>query len=282
MMQKRGAIFKMTNYICMTCGVQFAATTEPPERCLVCEDERQYIGWNGQQWTTLEALQRNHHNVFKRKEANLVGIGTNPSFAIGQRALLVQTPQGNILWDCITLIDEMTITTVQALGGVSAIAISHPHYYSSMVEWGRAFQAPVYLHAADRQWVMRPDPVIEFWEGETKVLGEGLTLIRCGGHFAGGTVLHWRDGAAGQGALLSGDILQVVSDRRYLSFMYSYPNLIPLPAAAVRQVVAAVEPFPYERIYGAWWDRVVPTEAKVAVARSAERYIKAIEGQTEG
>ena len=46
-------------------------------------------------------------------------------------------------------------------------------------------------------------------------------------------MLHWAGGADGRGALLSGDIVQVVPDRRYVSFMYSYPNLIPLPAAAV-------------------------------------------------
>ncbi len=136
----------------------------------------------------------------------------------------------------------------------------------------------MYLHAADWQWVMRPDEAIVFWEGELKALGEGLTLIRCGGHFAGGTVLHWAAGAEGRGVLLSGDILQVVQDRRYVSFMYSYPNLIPLSAAAVRQIAAAVRPFAFDRIYGAWWGRVVREDAKAAVERSAARYIAAIEG----
>jgi hypothetical protein len=266
----------MTNYMCVTCGVQFAETEGAPERCPICEDERQYIGLGGQKWTTLEALRQDYHNVFKTLEPGLTGIGTHPNFAIGQRALLVQSSAGNILWDCISLIDEVTVTIVKALGGIAAIAISHPHYYSSTVEWGHAFDAPVYLHAADREWVMRPDPAIVFWEGERKPLGNGLTLIHCGGHFAGGTVLHWADGMAGRGSLLSGDILQVVSDRRYVSFMYSYPNLIPLPAKRVRQVVAAVEPFQFERIYGAWWDRVVESDAKAAVARSTERYLKAI------
>jgi glyoxylase-like metal-dependent hydrolase (beta-lactamase superfamily II) len=268
----------MTHYICMTCGSQFAATETPPEHCPVCEDERQYIGWKGQRWTTLAELQRDYHNVVKVEEPNLTGIGTHPDFAIAQRALLVQSPGGNVLWDCISLLDEPTIAVVKALGGISAISISHPHYYSSMVEWSHAFNAPIYLHAADRQWVMRPDPSIIFWEGETQSLGEGVTLIRCGGHFAGGAVLHWAAGAEGRGVLFSGDILTVVSDRRYLSFMYSYPNLIPLPAKSVRQVVAAVEPYPFDRIYGAWWDRRVLHDAKTAVARSAERYIKAIEG----
>lgn len=267
----------MTHFMCKTCGTQFSVSKTAPEHCPICEDERQYIGWQGQQWTTLADLQKNHHNVIKTVEPNLTGIGTHPSFAIGQRALLVQTPEGNLLWDCISLIDEPTKAVVNALGGIRAIAISHPHYYSSMIEWSRAFDAPIYLHAADQQWVMRPDTAVEFWQGETKPLWAGMTLIRGGGHFDGGTVLHWPAGAEGKGALLTGDILQVVSDRRYVSFMYSYPNLIPLPAREVQRIVAAVEPYAFDRIYGAWWDRVVKEDAKTAVSRSAERYIQALE-----
>jgi glyoxylase-like metal-dependent hydrolase (beta-lactamase superfamily II) len=276
----------MTHYICRTCGTQFAAMEAPPEHCPVCEDERQYIGPNGQQWTTLAALQGTHRNIIKAVAPGLTGIGTDPSFAIGQRALLVQRGDrglppsgGNLLWDCISLLDAPTVVAVKELGGISAIAISHPHFYSSMVEWSRAFNAPIYLHADDRRWVMRPDPAIVFWEGESRALGSGLTLVRCGGHFPGGTVLHWADGADGRGALLSGDTIQVVSDRRYVSFMYSYPNLIPLPARAVRQVLAAVAPYPFERIYGGWWDRAVEADAKGVVTRSARRYIAAIEGE---
>ena len=268
----------MTHYICVTCGTQFADSPTPPAHCPICEDERQYIGWGGQQWTTLEELRQSRQNLIKPQEANLTGIGSDPRFAIGQRALLVQTTQGNLLWDCITLIDDATLAAVQALGGIAAIAISHPHYYSCMVEWSHAFDAPIYLHAADREHVMRPDDSIVFWEGETLSLLDELTLIRCGGHFEGGTVAHWPQGAAGKGALLTGDILQVVQDRRYVSFMRSYPNLIPLPAAAVQRVVGAVEPFAYDRIYGAWWDTIIPTNAKAGVRYSAERYVRALQG----
>jgi glyoxylase-like metal-dependent hydrolase (beta-lactamase superfamily II) len=260
----------------MTCGTQFAESASPPPHCPICEDERQYIGPNGQQWTTLAGLQQKHKNLIKPQETNLTGIGSDPRFAIGQRALLLQTPAGNLLWDCITLIDGETIAAVQALGGIAAIAISHPHYYSCMVEWSKAFDAPIYLHAADREHVMRPDPNIRFWEGETLPLLDNLTLIRCGGHFEGGTVAHWPQGAEGRGVLLTGDILQVVQDRRYVSFMRSYPNLIPLPASAIRRIVAAVEPYRFDRLYGAWWDTLVAANAKAGVHYSAERYIKAI------
>lgn len=273
---------KQTHYICVTCGTQYPASHQPPGRCPICEDERQYVGLNGQQWTTLEALRKGRDNLFRCLEPGLVGLGTTPSFAIGQRALLVQTPEGNVLWDCITLIDETTVALVKALGGIAAIAISHPHYYSSMIEWSLAFDAPVYLHVADREWVMRPDPAVRFWEGETQALPGGLTLVRCGGHFPGGTVLHWPDGAGGKGALLTGDIINVVQDRRYVSFMYSFPNLIPLPPPAVRRAVAAVEPFAYDRIYSAWWEKVIQSGAKEAVHSSAERYIRALEEVPQG
>ncbi len=266
----------MPHFICVTCGTQFAETDNPPEQCDICQDERQYVGWQGQRWTSLEQLRKTHHNVLKQEEPHLIGIGIEPPFAIGQRALLIQQPGGNVLWDCIPLLDEALISAIRGLGGISAIAISHPHYYSAMIEWSRAFDAPIYLHTADKQWVMRPDPAIEFWEGERKSIGEGLTLIRCGGHFAGGTVLHWPEAADGKGGLLSGDILQVVQDRRWVSFMYSYPNLIPLPASTVSKIVQAVEPFSFDRIYGAWWEKVVFENAKETVKRSAERYIQAL------
>jgi glyoxylase-like metal-dependent hydrolase (beta-lactamase superfamily II) len=192
----------------------------------------------------------------------------------------VQTGAGNLLWDCITLLDDATVAAVRELGGIAAIAISHPHYYSSMVEWSHAFDnAPIYLHAADREHVMRPDPVIHFWEGETLPLLGNLTLVRCGGHFEGGTVAHWPDGAEGRGALLTGDILQVVQDRRYVSFMRSYPNLIPLPAVEVERIAQTVEAYAFDRIYGAWWDTVIPHDAKAGVRYSAQRYVRALNGQ---
>jgi len=266
------------NSICATCGTQFAATGSPPDRCPICEDQRQYVPAGGQDWTTLEALQKGHHAVIKAQEPGLTGIGVHPDFAIGQRALLVQTPEGNLLWDCISLIDDPTIAAVRALGGIRAIAISHPHYYAVMVEWSRAFDAPIYLHEAERQWVMRPDPAIQFWSGETRQLFGGLTLIRCGGHFAGGQVLHWPDGAEDKGVLLTGDIIQVIPDTRHVGFMYSYPNLIPLPGKVVEHIAAAVEPYAFDRIYGAWWPRVIPSDAHGAVRRSARRYVQALEG----
>ena len=122
-----------------------------------------------------------------------------------------------------------------------------------MVEWAHRFDCPVLVHELDREWVQRPDDAIEFWSGDTRELWDDLTLLRLGGHFAGGQVLHWPAGDA----LLSGDIVQVLPGRRWVSFMYSYPMLIPLPAREVERIAAALEPWEFERIYGAWWGRVM-------------------------
>jgi len=166
------------------------------------------------------------------------------------------------------------VEAVRALGGVQAIAISHPHYYSGMIEWSEALGGvPVHLHATDQRWIMRPDPAIRLWQGDTLELAPGVTLVRCGGHFDGATVLHWAGGSGGRGSLLTGDVLQVAQDRRHVSFMYSYPNYIPLGAQAVRRIVAALEPYRYDQIFGAWWGRNILADAREAVARSAARYI---------
>jgi hypothetical protein len=269
----------MENFICVQCGTQFVESVQPPPSCPICEDERQFVHYGGQEWTTLERLAADHHNRFEGEAPQLLGIGTEPEFAIGQRALLLQSSAGNLLWDCISLLDQKTIDEVKTRGGIRAIAISHPHFYSSMVEWAEHFDAQVLLHAKDRQWVMRESPRIHFWEGTTRSLWDGLTLVNCGGHFEGGAVLHWPAASGGcrsKGALLTGDIITVVQDRRYVSFMRSYPNLIPLGAVAIHRILETIEPFSFEQIYGGWWKANVLSDANAAVARSADRYLRAI------
>jgi len=269
----------MPYYICVTCGTQYPESAEPPAHCPICEDERQYIGPNGQQWTTLEALRADRRMFIEPVEDNLYHLKPEPKIGIGQFAHLVQTPNGNILWDCVPYIDDATVQSINDLGGIYAIAISHPHFHTVMVEWSRAFgNAPIYIHAGNRRDVVRPDPAIQYWEGETLSLLDGVTLIRCGGHFIGSSVLHWRDGAEGRGVLLTADTIYVVQDTRFATFMYSYPNMIPLPAHRVRRIVDAVEPFAYDRLYGGF-GVVMDGDAKAKVRASAGRYIRAI---TEG
>ena len=264
----------MTTYHCETCGAQFAPSDAPPDSCPICEDARQWVPEDGQRWITADDLRATHHNEI-RTDSGYDGVGVEPHFAIGQRALLVPAGERFVLWECVPIVDDAAAEEIAARGGLAAIAISHPHYYTGMVEWAHRFECPVYLHADDREWITRPDPAIELWEGETRSLGDGLTLIRCGGHFAGGTVLH----DAAQNALLSGDIVQVIPDKGWVSFMYSYPNLIPLPAEAVERLVAALDPYEFDTIYGAWWDRIVRADGKAIVRRSAERYVAALRGE---
>jgi glyoxylase-like metal-dependent hydrolase (beta-lactamase superfamily II) len=267
----------MPSYICTTCGVGYAETDVPRDLCLVCADDRQYVNARGQEWTTLEELEADHVNELRQLEPGLTGLGSKPQIAIGQRALIIERPAGGVMWDCTPLITDAALDAIASKGGIAAMAISHPHFYATMVDWSRALGGvPIYLHDSNRDWVMRPDPAIEFWSGDTKQIAPGVTLIRCGGHFPGSTVLHWADGAEGRGVLMTGDTIMVVPDTRWVSFMYSFPNLIPLNARAVETIVKSVRSFSFDRIYSGWWDRVLDGDAKAALRRSAERYIEAI------
>lgn len=267
----------MTKFICKTCGVQFEASHMPPDTCPICEDERQYLPLTGQAWTTHSEIQANHKNEIKQLEPNLYSIKTTPKFAIGQQAHLIVRPSGNILWDCVSLLDEATIEAIKALGGIKVIALSHPHYYSSMLDWAQTFDAELLIHEADKQHVTRQVKEIRFWKGETFDLDDGATLVNAAGHFDGGTVLYVPELNEGKAAVLSGDIIQVVADPKWVSFMYSYPNSIPLSAKKVQHIMNTLEPFTFERLYGAFGG-VVQEDAKNAVELSAKRYIAALNG----
>jgi hypothetical protein len=264
----------MSAFNCTACGTQYSPCEAPPRACLICTDERQFVPASGQTWTTLDALRNAHSNKFRHLATGLTIIETTPAFGIGQRAILARTPAGNVFWDCIALVDNATVDLLNGMGGIAAIAISHPHYYTTMVEWSRALgEVPIHLHAADRQWVMRPDSAVHFWDGDTKLIGRGLTLVRLGGHFDGGTVLHWADCSEGRGVMLSGDILQVVPSG-HVSFMWSYPNLIPLSAAKVQRIAEILEPFAFDAGYGAFSGRgQIDANGKQVVAESVARYI---------
>jgi hypothetical protein len=268
----------MPSFICTACGTQYPPSEQPPAQCVICEEERQYVPPGGQGWTTLDKIRGKHRNSFQQYEPGITGIGSEPQFAIGQRAILVQTPVGNILWDCIALIDDATVSLIKGLGGLKAIAISHPHFYTTNKEWSRVFDAKVYLHAADKMWVQNPHDGIEFWDGDTHKLMPDVTLVRCGGHFPGGNVLHWGEGAGGKGVVCSGDILAVTTDRKWLSFLRSYPNWIPCSAREVEAIGRAMKPYAFETLYGHYFDRVIPKDAKTVLEKSVKRYLDNLAG----
>lgn len=264
-------------YVCVTCGTQYPESENPPAGCLICQDDRQYVNPNGQQWTTLEDEIGKHSNTFTEIAPGVTTIATEPKLGIGERAHLLATPNGNILWDLVPYLDEATVAEIGRRGGVKAIAISHPHFYSTMGAWSQALgDAPIYLHTSNRPWVMNPTTAIHYWEKDTEELAPGVTLLRCGGHFPGSTVLHWEGAEGGKGALFTGDTIKVVADRRFVTFMYSYPNSIPLDEATVRGIAATVEPLDFVALYDGW--DTVAGDAKAAVARSAERYIAHLRG----
>ena len=266
----------MAVWTCEQCGAQFPESAAPPPACPVCEDERQYVNWNGQKWIAREEMTKRNKLVW-RDDFGIPGIAVEPSFAIGQRALLVRTADGCVMWDCVPLVTREAIEYVRSLGGLKAIAVSHPHYYGAVADWSEAFGGvPVYLHGDDRAFVTRPHPAIVPWTGDSHRIADDILLVRTGGHFAGGTIMHWRAGAEGRGALLTGDVAMVAMDRRSLSFMYSFPNYIPLNAGAVRRIARAVEPLAFDRIYGAWWGRNIGENARAAFDMSVRRYLAAI------
>jgi len=261
-------------FICRGCGLQHATSETPPVGCLLCADER--LGLPPSGWTTQAEMRRTHFVTFRRLGPGIMGIGTLPAFGQGQRALLVRTAHGNVLWDCLSFIDEATIALVTALGGISAIAVSHPHSYGAMVEWGHAFgSAPIYVHATDRRFVARPDSSVIFWDHDAFEIVPGATLLRCGGHFGGSAVLHWGQGANGRGAVLAGDTLRIGPDGQ-ISFMRSDTNMIPLDGVTVQRIATTLAPWHFDTILGARWDEEVPTDAKGVLTRSVERYVAAV------
>ncbi|MDQ2755494.1 MAG: MBL fold metallo-hydrolase [Actinomycetota bacterium] len=268
----------MPAWICVTCAVQQADTEVPPQQCPMCQDVRQFVGWQGQVWTTAQELATKHQTDVREEERDLFGVGMKPAFGIGQRALLVRTEHGNVLWDSAALIDDDAKQRIFDLGGIDAIAMSHPHFYGAYVDIADDFDARVLIPKADQQWIQRPSPRIDSFDDDVEPV-PGLTVARIGGHFDGAAVLHWTGGSDGRGALLTGDTITVVQDRSWVSFMWSYPNLIPLDEATVLNIAARVERFRFDRVYGGWWGRVVVDDGAAAIRRSADRYVARMQGQ---
>lgn len=267
----------MKPYICQTCGVQYAASEKEPERCEICTDDRQYVPRSGQKWTTLEELKKgNYTNQFTEVEPGLYSIHTVPQVGIGQNAYLVTTPEGNILWDCITYIDDETIQKINELGGLKAIALSHPHYYSTITVWADAFNCPIYIHEKDKEWTTIASSSYHFWSGEELELLPGCKLINLGGHFDGSAVLLWEQGSSQRGTLLVGDTIFIVPDPGWVSFLYSHPNRIPLPAFEVRKIKGMIENYEFYTLYGAFGNSI-PDNGKEAVLKSADRYLYHVE-----
>ncbi|NUS60541.1 MAG: MBL fold metallo-hydrolase [Lysobacter sp.] len=264
-----------TAWICNACGTQYAPSDAPPASCPVCEDDRQYVDWNGQQWTThAELAQR-----FKLRigdDAGLLSIAVDGMFAIPQRVLHLRTDAGNLLWESISLVTDDAVDALQKAGGVDRIVISHPHFYSSMVEWSDALGGvEILLHAGDEAWVRRPSPNIRFWEGDTLALSNDVTLINTAGHFDSSTALHWKRGPRGQ-TLFPGDSPHVTQDRKQVTFMHSVPNFTPMAPSAVRRMRALLAPFEYDDVFGFSWGRNILGDGRERVEASFDNYLRRV------
>jgi hypothetical protein len=264
-------------FICTSCGTQYADSDLPPRSCAVCCADGDPAPVSV--WTTLDEMQLRYQNLIQRVEPSLFSVRSIPAFPDGQRALLLRTAEGNILWGCVTLIDERTIRTIRALGGVAAIAVSHPRHFASMIEWSRAFgDVPVYVHASNRRWVMRPDGAVRYWDDHSLHLVGGVTLTHIATYDQGGTMLHWPAGAGGGGALLTGDVIQVLPHRQRVGFLSNPRNLLPRSAEGVRKLVSAVEPFSFQAVHDSLADGSLEHDARAVVLGSATSYLTALSG----
>jgi hypothetical protein len=265
----------MSFAICRTCGVEHA---ERVEMCAICADERQWVPADGQAWTSLEELGAAGHRVdVTELEPRLYGVTSSPGVGIGQQSKLVQTPAGNLLWDPIGYLDEDGVRRVRELGPAVAIAASHPHMFGVQVEWSRRLGGvPVYVCEPNREWVARDDSAVQAWSGSVEPV-PGVTMLQAGGHFPGSAFVHFTapDGA---GVVLSSDTVYVNPDRATVAFMRSFPNHIPQSPTVVERLVAALDAFDYDRIYGNFGNAVA-AGARDAVHRSAERHVAWVRGE---
>ncbi|GMK59596.1 hypothetical protein CspeluHIS016_0802020 [Cutaneotrichosporon spelunceum] len=289
--------------ICATCGTQYSSKIEGI--CPCCADERQWSPATGQEWTSLAELATHTHALqVDSEDARIEFIEASPPFAINQTPILLNTHAGHYIWDCHAPFTPALAGYLAALNPpLKAIAISHPHFFSTSLVWARALRVPLYLCAADREWYARASDVtasddVRFWTGRAD-LGPGVTLVQCGGHFPGSSVLYWDRGAepdaapaepapatgnpsTKKGLLLVSDTMMVCADRRGFTFMWSYPNMIPLRPADAVAVVAAVDGLEYGAACSTWPNRMIRTNAKATVHASLARYLDATGWELDG
>ncbi|KAH8596591.1 beta-lactamase-like protein [Bisporella sp. PMI_857] len=264
--------------ICTACGTQFdVESRELLTRCRICDDPRQYVPPSGQAFTTLAEMKqkgyKNKGKPFEEGDDRFWSIWTEPKFAIGQRAILIKTPLGNILWDCITFLDAETIAQIHGIGGLAAIIISHPHYYTTHLEWAETFDCPVYISWQDKEWLNRLDRLgksrtfIEGTEEEIHIRGEstGVKAIKLGGHFPGSLVCLAYDRLLIADTLVTtpaglGDWTKGPDGEKGLrppgmnsySFMWSIPNMIPLAPDEIVRMWVVLKGYSWQSTHGAF------------------------------
>jgi hypothetical protein len=256
--------------ICKTCGTQFPENSAV-EICTICAEERQYVPEGGQSWTTHQQLSATHKNKITQLNDNLFEIVIEPRFAIGQRVFLVLSKSGNILWDCIALLDTETINFIKSKGGLKTIAFSHPHYYSNMNDWATTFNCPIYIHKNDESYIVDRGENIKFWEGYKVDLFDDIAIHNIGGHFDGSSVL-LIPSMSKEGSMLTGDTMYLSPSMKHFAIMYSYPNRIPLPISELKRIEKRLNALDFDSIYGFYSYQNVMGNAKSILKMSFERY----------
>jgi glyoxylase-like metal-dependent hydrolase (beta-lactamase superfamily II) len=258
--------------ICSTCGTQYNETTPSSQGCPICNDDRQYVPALGQAWTSLPLLRKNYTNTISKIYDNLFEIRTTPKFAIGQRAFLILTPGGNILWDCLALIDQATIDFIRSKGGLKAIVFSHPHYFTTMNVWAAEFDCPVIIHQYDEEWVFNRGNNITLWTGVEKQLWDGISIINIGGHFPGSSILRVPFFSP-EGAIFCGDTFQIGTSKKHISVMYSYPNYIPVSLAEIKRIRKQVAQIKFDTLFGAFDNQQILLTGKELLQSSLKKYV---------
>ncbi|KAF2234465.1 hypothetical protein EV356DRAFT_151623 [Viridothelium virens] len=248
--------------VCKACATQFdIPVTKPLSNCKICDDPRQFVPPQGQEWTSLRQLKHEGYTNKWQQDAvdkRVWSIWTEPKFGIGQRAILLETEQGNVLWDCIALLDKPTVDFIASRGGLQAICISHPHYYTAHLDWARTFDCPVFIAVEDEQWCCRADRDgrRRLITSDVENIHDGVTAVKLGGHFPGSLVLHWEK------KLFIADTFVTVPSGLYhvdrpsgttsFSFMWSIPNMIPLPPSAMHAMWKMLKSLDFDSTHGAF------------------------------
>jgi hypothetical protein len=267
----------VTVWLCVACGVERGTDGGPPEHCPICDDERQYVPASGQQWTTSERLRAQGRTVDVSRVSDRFWTLGADGVGIGQRAALIRTAAGNLLFDPPGLIDDASVERVRHLGGIAAIVASHPHMYGVQSSWSAAFDdALVWIAQVDDRWVGHRVAAMRPWTDAFEVL-PGVLLDQVGGHFPGSTVALWTDPPeTGRGVLLAGDAIFPVADGG-VTFLRSYPNRIPLSGAVVQRIAAHVGRWEYDHLYNNFGAGIGPG-ADATVQASARRYVDWVSG----